>query len=211
MKKPKNNLIVFDICGTLYRSNTTYDFLLFYFNYIKSKKVKSFKRNFSIPFKLFFKLMIFLNVDYYIRKRLIKYIEGEPKGLVEKVAKKFVKEELNNRKIPFTHKALKENLQTGEKDIILISASIEPVVKAIANELKVEKYSSTLLEIKNDIYTGRIERENQGNKLRTFKEIMHKEGTASITFYTDNKEDLPLVLTADEVFILFQEKISLFG
>ena len=199
------NIVVFDICGTLYQSNTTYDFLLYYFKSIKSKKLKSFRRNFSIPFKVIFKLMILLKVDYYIRQRLIKYIKGEPVDLVEKVATKFVREILVNRKIAFTQNLIKENIIDTEIEVILISASIEPVVKAIANELGVENYFSTLLDTENDVFTGRIKKEMQGNKLPMFEKIKNND-TAYLTFHTDNKEDLPLALKADEVFILSSNK-----
>lgn len=195
------NIILFDICGTLYKSNTTYDFLLYYFKTTNSKKLKSFKCNFTIPFRVFYKFLNILNADYFIRQKLIKYIEAEPIETVQKIAKKFVEEILINQQIAFTHNQYNKSLNTEGNKVILISASIDPIVAAIANELKTDDYFSTLLETKNDKFTGNIKEEMQGNKLEMFENIYNKD-VSKITFYTDNKEDLPLALKADKVFIL---------
>ena len=66
---------VFDVCGTLYNSNTTFDFILEYHRY-RNNKVRSLYLMIllSFPCKVLNKLKLFS-----IRKRMIATLKGEEK------------------------------------------------------------------------------------------------------------------------------------
>ncbi|MCV5604550.1 hypothetical protein OFN09_31450, partial [Escherichia coli] len=77
---------VFDVCGTIYASNTTFDFII---EYHKSRgnmhKYFWAKTLLSFPFKVLNKLHLFS-----IRNSLIKTLKGESRGNLEKFGSEFV-------------------------------------------------------------------------------------------------------------------------
>lgn len=202
MDKSVNNLIVFDVCGTLYRSNTTYDFLAYYFNKKNKRKYIVLKFWYSTPGKVISKFLSFFNLENMIRKRIIGLIAGERENEVRAEAKNFVDEVLCQLKIKFCHDFLNETIEKKSNKVYLASASIEPVISAIAMKLGVTNYFSTSLEVKNGCFTGNILEDVQGTKHIQVGNLKLNSNYKNLTVFTDNKEDLNLVLQADEAFLM---------
>lgn len=173
----KNNLI-FDICGTLYNSNTTMDFC----EYRTAGFQKMFLK-FSKTFlgKVINKLSVkFFNFDL-IRMLHIRSLKDLDINTLQKDANDFVEQYLEKKKIDEVHNILKNY---DKNDVI--SATIEPLAKAIAQKLGGLKYISTTLEYKEDKCLGKIKDDLLGNKQHHFK-------NHDIEFIiTDNKSDLSL-------------------
>src|SRR5690606_27224637 len=98
---------------------------------------------------------------------------------------------LDTRKVEAVHKKL-QNARRDGKEVILLSASIEPVIEVIADMLKVDGYYCTELEKRNGKYTGKVIQDIEGRKLQRIQPNYVLEGV-ELLFYTDNKEDLPLL------------------
>ncbi|MBB1279842.1 haloacid dehalogenase-like hydrolase [Pseudoalteromonas sp. SR41-1] len=187
-----NRTIIFDVCGTLFFSNTTFDFVKYYHMH-KKNKLKSFfiKRLTGNLGKVMHR---FLNIS--IRKLIISTLKGELVSDVEYLAAEFVRSNLENKKIEsifneFTQ--LKKN-----NNVVLVSASIEPVIKSIA-ELYGVYFQCSELEIKNEKYTGIISKDLKGNK--------HLYIDSASAFYSDNLDDLACSFMVEN-FYFIRHKMS---
>jgi len=95
---------------------------------------------------------------------------------------------------------IEEYLQKGIRPLI-ISATSEFIVKAVAEKLGINDVLAIQLEIKNNAYTGQIQgvptfREGKVSRLYSWA-IEHQESTDGATFYSDSINDLPLLELVD--------------
>lgn len=188
------NKIIFDICGTLYTSNTTMDFCEYRATGTKKKILKLSK---TIFVKVINKILVkFFDYDF-IRILHVNSLKDLDKKILEKDANDFVEKYLENKKIEEVHSLLNNY---NKVDIILVSATIEPVAKAIAKKLGNLKYLATTLEYEDDKCLGIIKDDLLGNKQNYFQD----EQVAFII--TDNKSDLPLCKISKEVIIVSKKK-----
>lgn len=198
-------VVIFDVCGTLYRSNTTYDFLMYYFK--NRNTLKYYKVLFcaSFPIKAFLVIFKILGLKHDLRKFLINLLKGEGQEKVEAQAIYFAQNILANKKLTTIHNFLIIAQKEGKK-VYLASASIDPVVKAIAIELNIAQFISSTLEVDTQKqYTGRIIRDSKGLK----KEILLLEGLQfgkSATVFTDNRDDLSLIQSCSKAFVVSNKK-----
>ena len=195
-------LYLFDICGTLYRSNTTYDFLKFYFKRNNKGKYLRYRMCLSLPAKVLWKFLTFAGKRYKVRKFLIGFLKNEDVSLVTSEAHFFVKEYLNDRKINPIHQQLLEAKKNPKTEIWLISASISPVVEAIASSLGVSRFVATSLEHSNHNFTGEITEELEGKKQQILNDLGILKPSISAVVFTDSKEDKELVFMAQEAYIV---------
>ena len=193
----KKESFIFDVCDTLFNSNTTFDFLSYYFKqygYLsKFFKLKLITAKYS-PVHLLLKVLSKIyNRDYY-KITGVYLLKNHSCKEVEIGASKFIKEILLDKRIESTFKLLEENLESS----ILLSSSIEPVIKMIAKKLQIKKYFATTIGTSNGSYTGHIIQE-----IRGIKEIMVKEELNSkCTVITDNKSDYNLLSYASKRIIV---------
>ncbi|MEX5801335.1 hypothetical protein AB6H28_14185 [Enterobacter cloacae] len=158
---------IVDICHTLYRSNTTFDYVDFVLNK-KNKKIILLKVK---PIKYTLIIMgRFLHKDIY-RYLYIKRLRGFKKKELEDIANEFYKNKLNRLKILSTFNAI--NKEINNYKFILASASLNIVIEAIIKNEKIFEgiaYSSSL-DFKNDICTGKLSQDLLGNKHKYFSEV----------------------------------------
>jgi len=178
--------IVFDLCGTLFKSNTTFDYVR-YLHPIYSKII------FSLPSRLISKLFNhFLGWDL-VRKWAIYSLKGMSEVQLRSAAKQFYDEKLYWKKNDKIIALLKKNIR---ENLYIASASIEPVVSVVADRLGVGNFVSTKLEMRNGYCTGKISLDALKNKdfLLNFSEIE--------LVVTDNKSDANLIgLSRKAIFI----------
>lgn len=184
----KKKIVVFDICGTLYYSNTTFEFIQFYYDKkMKAGKRLRFKILFSRRSPLFWILLIcgqILGTDL-LKKLVVLSLKNQPRITVDAAAISFFHEKLHQKRICETFLLFDK----FEKDqILLLSATIEPVAKAIAAFLGVA-YRATELEETAGLYTGKIRKELSGKKLSALEgdDVLRVAWVVS-----DNYSDLPL-------------------
>ncbi|WP_162785171.1 HAD-IB family phosphatase [Bacillus sp. P14.5] len=153
-----NNLIVFDVCGTLFKSNTSMDFLDFIFSdNNKYKKILALKKSFlgRVINKVSYKL---LGLDLF-RLLLTRLLKGQSLNDVSKQSKVFYEEFLTTKMITPIKNKLDNHLALGE-DVILVSASYDFLIREIATQLNVRHFRASLMELNNELYTGKYERDN---------------------------------------------------
>ncbi|MGJ7031891.1 HAD family hydrolase [Niabella hirudinis] len=136
-------------------------------------------------------------IHKFFKRDLIKPIaillfRNRSEDEVQDWAEKFYNNYLSARKIESTNSIL---LNNHDYDLVLASATIDPVAKVIAGDLKPFCYFATKLERKNGIYTGRIQREISGRKPEVINEFFN--GMVSIeTAMSDNHSDYNLLHSA---------------
>lgn len=195
-------LAVFDVCGTLYSSNTTFDFLDWYFS--KDKKYQFF-RKLSKTF-----LGKLLNYPFYkfMKKDLIRligtsFLKNKSIIEIEIASKKFVKERLYSKNKLDIIKLL-ENYKKKKYVIVLVSGSYEFLIKEIALEFEVNNFFATKLQNKNDSYTGKIGNDQLFNKLVLIKTIYPKY--QDLIVVSDNLTDYSLLKAASKGFIVCNKR-----
>jgi len=191
-------LAVFDVCGTLYSSNTTFDFLDWYFS--KNKKYQFF-RKLSKTF-----LGKILNYPFYkfMKKDLIRllgtsFLKDKSITEIEIASRKFIIENLDAKKKPDIIKLL-ETYKNENYEIVLISGSYEFLIKEIALKFEVKNFFATKLQNINGLYTGKLSHDQLFNKIDLIKTIYPKY--QELIVVSDNLTDYSLLKAASKGFIV---------
>lgn len=186
---------VFDVCGTLYNSNTTMDFCEY-----RNKKVierRMLKLSKTILGRVISKIVYAIFNYDLIRSLHIKSLRGVHKRDLEADAVDFVDFYLEDKKNQQIHDIL---ASCNKESVMLATATIGPVAIAISNKLGGFKYISTSLNYDdNGICLGSLDSDLLGNKASFFDNNLE-------LVVTDNKSDLALVRKAKKSIILSKRK-----
>jgi HAD superfamily phosphoserine phosphatase-like hydrolase len=191
-------IAVFDVCGTLYDSNTTFDFLDNYFR--DDKKYMLFRKfSKSLPGKL-------LNYPFYrffqydiIRMIATGFLKGCSKSQLKDATKSFVNEELENKIKKNIHQLLNEYKQKGYA-IILMSGSYSMIVEHVSAYVGADGFFASELEVQEDYYTGKYKSDQLFNK----KEILFTRypNITELIVVSDNRTDYELMNAADKGYAI---------
>lgn len=196
---------LFDVCGTLYDSNTTYDFMHFFLRRNDRGRYYRYRFMKSILLKPLWKLLILINGNNkFNRKIFLAMLKGYQVEKVKQEAAYFVENYLSQKQNKQLHEALNQHL-SGHHQVALLSASIEPVIEAIANHLNVKMYFATRLGVSNERYNGIIEYDMEGNKNKAFENHFSDFKEAFVYFYSDNKEDINLLELVQKPVVVCKE------
>jgi len=189
--------ILVDICGTLYKSNTTFDFLSFY---LKSKPYKVFRIiSRSIFWRILNKLLFSkFHIDL-TRIIAVSFLRGSTINELKKAMEDFYMESLTHLKINSVLEVL-EYYKTAGTQIILVSATLDFIAEKIASSLDIKQWYATELVYKNDVCVGRISRDLLNMKL-PYLQTQNVNPPFS-TVLTDNFTDLDLVIEAKHAIIV---------
>ncbi len=199
---PKAQIAVFDVCDTLYYSNTTHDFVRFV---MASEQLSVAKLAFLtvnsriLPFRY-----ALIAYGVYTGNDLLKHynvsrLKGKTRRELELLSRKFVGEFLAHRPISKTQELFR-TLQEAKTQMVLCSSSIEPVVGAVAQHLGVSDYLATKLEYNADSFTGKIAEDITGKKLDAIEQAGF--GGRLTVAVSDNWSDKDLLLAADHGIVV---------
>lgn len=199
----RQKLILCDVCDTMYRSNTTFDFIRF----IVRKKGRVHQLLFQlIAHRLspLFYFLVFLNKVTRMdvtRLMAVRFLSGMSRTELDHQATIFHEEFLASR----ANQTIFEHLTNPATTVILLSASIDPVIKAIASAHQFN-YRSSTLQWENEVATGRLQTDLTGRKHELAKEIISSQAYSSLQVITDNRSDWELVKMADERFAVIADE-----
>ena len=191
---------VFDVCDTLYFSNTTYDFVDFV---VRNQEVKRsyldsvLTSQYSPLRYLLIAMSVFTGWDY-LRKFKIGMLKGYSRKELDMLASEFVVQFLDNRKIDVTHSLINEFKKRRKGRAILCSSSVEPVVAAVARNLQVDDYVCTTLKFTDDVCNGSIDHDVNREKLEDLR--MAGFDRRIELAVSDNLGDLALLKAANKSF-----------
>ena len=201
-------LAVFDVCDTLYKSNTTFDFIRF----VLETEQKSFKallfRLFTFkysPFFILFYLIQKLNKQDVCKQQCLALLKGYSNEALRELARQFKETVLEKVKIEATHQLLADCKEDGT-EVILLSASIDPVIDVIAASLGVKALSSTLAYTNTGIFNGRLDFEMTGKKQTKIEGFGYHE-TTELMVVSDNFTDKKLMSLARHKYaVIYSEE-----
>jgi Phosphoserine phosphatase len=204
------DLIVADICNTLYDSNTTFDFVRYCLDTGRLKKSLLHKISGARNAPLFWPLLVLQKLtgkDYH-KQIAVSLFKGKKVEEVEEWTKSFYDNFLSKKIIPQTNELLKS---FGKEQIVLASSTIEPVARIIASRLGLQNYVATALEVSSGRYTGKILSELSGRKLEALKEKFMKDGRKLAVVISDNFSDKDLMLSSEKKYaVCYNEKQATF-
>lgn len=179
---------VFDVCGTLYASNTTFDFIIEYHKYHRNR-LKFFWTQIllSLPFKILNRMKLLS-----IRQNMIYSLKGESKHELFDFSQIFVDRHLGNKRKQETMQLLLNDPLNS----VLMSASIDPVIIAISNHLNVKAYSSVLEYNDEGMCTGKLDVDLKGIKSNQIAESKLE------LVATDNMSDIDLIKNSTLSYII---------
>lgn len=185
----KNAVVVFDLCGTLYDVNTTFDFFDKYF-FKTNNHYQSFRnRSKLLIVKILNRIgLLVLGVDF-IRTLAVSYLRGVNRQELDKSSENYITHIHTSRKVEVIHKLLLLARQKGSP--ILVSASIDSIVRAAGQQLGFNSYFATTLEVINGELNGKIQKDLLGKKGGIIKSF--KNQNRKIYIITDNISDSNII------------------
>lgn len=182
-------LIIIDVCNTLVKTNTTYSYL----KYLMNNWIKPyFKYIFFSKLTTIACILIKYVLNFDIEEKLIgiyfKWVESKK---LKKINHKFFN--WYEKQISLEIRKVIDN-NKKENKIILLSAAINPPIDFLKKKLNIEWFSSKLEE-RQWIYNWNFEISLWWKKELIFQKwIFIINWYKSITLYTDNKDDINLML-----------------
>jgi HAD superfamily phosphoserine phosphatase-like hydrolase len=206
-KFKKEQVVIFDLCGTLYDSNTTFEFLDLYiypiskfYRFVRKITKLTIWRAFN---KILFKLLS-LDLTRYLA---LKSLNSVKTAWLQGQTHHFFTEVLVNKQIVAAQSLLKEAQKTGCK-IILMSASLDFIVAEAATRLGISHFYASNLGYDNDSCTGHLTKDLLGKKTQLCDSEHIPLSTAIVV--TDNLSDLSLVKKSAHAYIVTNKKNATF-
>ena len=182
----------FDLDGTLVVGQTTVLLVRFL------RKAGIVSRAFVMGTGLWFvgyKLGI-IKVSERSREKGAGVFAGLPEQEVDELMERFTREVLVPRFHPAATAALAEHVAEGDR-VMVISAALDPVVKALCRHLGVDQFVGTPCEVAEGRYSGRLTgpSPHAAEKVRVAEAFMQRWGAdpAECWAYADHGTDLPLL------------------
>lgn len=198
----KKKIVVFDICGTLFKSNTTFDFLDYVL--VSNKKYQLYKKIFGLFIWKFFNKLLRQICDLDLTRIIaISFLKNYDREDLRKKANCFYDKCLvlkSNINVINILNAYRQNLPCR---IIILSATIDIVAEVIAKKLKCTEFYSTQLKYSNGICSGVIQNDLLGKKKNKLKVLNIEQIDA---FYTDDISDTPVLEVAHKKVIITSHK-----
>ena len=194
------DVFVFDVCDTLFYSNTTFDFLRFVLEQQGSRGKQAVLKALTFRWSpLFVGLVVWQKAmgGDPVKAAALRLLAGTPQEELYELGRRFVAEFLPSRRIAQTHELL-TSLGRARTRVLLLSASLDPIITALAAELgKMEFVSSQLEYDVQGRCTGRLQRELTGQKQDALRQLLGAPAeTVRLAVATDNFTDRELVTQA---------------
>lgn len=199
-------LIVCDVCDTLYKSNTTFDFIRFVVTngpIFRLIALNLLTKKWSPVFLILVLLGKISGIDYG-RKLAIGFFAGIKEDQLAQASEKFFNDFLVSRRNEVVFNLLSKYRNSNK--LILASSSIQPIVQVIARANNFDDFIASKLECKYGRYTGALSLDLTGKKQSFVHEMMDREGIRELIVITDNKSDKELVSMANESFIAIKKE-----
>jgi phosphoserine phosphatase len=204
--KKNENIILIDICGTMFDSNTTFDFLDWY---VSSKRYKLFRK---LSKTWLGKLINFMfrklwHVDM-TRFIAIRFLRGYDRLTLLKAAYNFYDSYLSYRKLERVFDFLNEFRRQGYK-LVVVSATIDVIAEVIVQRNDIPCWFSSTLHYtgKKAICTGRIGNDLLGQKLKALQKAGIYPPFRCIL--TDDISDMDVIKQSKSACIVINNKTKL--
>lgn len=194
-------IIIIDICGTLYDSNTTFDFLDFSIHNTKYKCFRNLTK--TIPWRAFNHLILNLFQTDLTRYYAVKFLKGMTINELENKMDNFYVEKLSHLKHLEVWEMVEKLKKNGEQ-LILVSATLDFIAKKISSEIGIQSVFPSTLKFKNLVCRGTIKNDLLGRKVQFLESRNIYSPFKSVI--TDNFSDLEIIKVSSKNFLITKEK-----
>ena len=200
-------LFITDVCGTLVYDDTTLGLLRVHFSQQPERQwrlpmLRALTAHFS-PFRLGIAVIERLTGKHVLKHLLVRMMVNDTVSSLELNAEVYAQWLLDNRKVPAVWDVITSAIK--DKRIILASASLQPIVSALAKQLGV-RFVASELESSDGVLTGRYKRDLTGLKLQALSDLIGID--LSSRFYdaiSDNITDQELLSGAKRAYVVLHK------
>ena len=200
-------LFITDVCGTLVYDDTTLGLLKQHFSQQPERRwrlpmLRALTAHRS-PFRLGIAVIERLTGKHVLKHLLVRMLKDDTVSSLELNAEVYAKWLLENRKVPSVWQVIAPAIK--DKHIILASASLQPIVSALAKQLGV-RFVASELESSDGVLTGRYKRDLTGLKLQALSDLIGID--LSSRFYdaiSDNITDQELLSGAKRAYVVLHK------
>ena len=200
-------LFITDVCGTLVYDDTTLGLLRVHFSQQPERQwrlpmLRALTAHRS-PFRLGIAVIERLTGKHVLKHLLVRMLVNDTVSSLELNAEVYAQWLLDNRKVPAVWNVITSAIK--DKRIILASASLQPIVSALAKQLGV-RFVASELESSDGVLTGRYKRDLTGLKLQALSDLMDND--LSSRFYdaiSDNITDQELLSGAKRAYVVLHK------
>lgn len=193
-----NTVLFIDICGTIFNSNTTFDFMKYWFSETSWYKRIQLVRKLRILGFLNAKIHKWFDIDL-IRRYAISKLRGYTNQQLSEMTAKFYDEFLslviNDKVIGFIEKKRQE----GAK-LIIVSATLDCISKEVATRLNIETQYSSELDYKNGVCQGKLKNDLLASKLSMLRLL--EVDLDNYEVVTDNYSDSDIISKAKRAYLI---------
>lgn len=194
-------IVLLDICGTLYDSNTTFDFLDFH---LKSRGYRLFRRLTRFIIWRAFNKILFHTIGLDLTRMMaVRFLKGITIEQLKDAVDAFYTDWLVLQSFENVHSLVDDYRKDGKK-IVIVSATLDVIAKKVAKSLGVSEWYSTSLGVVNGRCTGKIQVDLLSRKLPFLtSQQVFPPYYATIT---DNYSDLDLIHQSKHAVIVTNQK-----
>ena len=200
-------LFITDVCGTLVYDDTTLGLLKQHFSqqperWWRLPMLRALTAHRS-PFRLGIAVIERLTGKHVLKHLLVRMLKDDTVSSLELNAEVYAQWLLDNRKVPSVWQVIAPAIK--DKHIILASASLQPIISALAKQLGV-RFVASELESSDGVLTGRYKRDLTGLKLQALSDLIGND--LSSRFYdaiSDNITDQELLSGAKRAYVVLHK------
>jgi len=198
---------IVDVCGTLVRDDTTLGLLRHHFARMGQRRMRLYILTVltakASPLRIACIVLEKLLGRHLLKHLLVSMLAGDRDVDLDISAIEYAKYLVEHRRVANVWEKL--CVTSRHEQIILASASLEPVVKALAKEIK-SRYVSSTLESRNGTLTGRYQEDLTGNKVEGISKKYGPEVlTGSYIAFSDNLTDFNLLRQASKAYVILHQ------
>ncbi len=197
-------IILIDICGTIFHSNTTFDFLDEMINTSFYKKFRKFSK--TIIWRIINKLFIISFGKDLTREIAVLSIRGYTKPELYALAETFYNLFLSPRINPVVNDYICTLKQNKDNRLILASATLDFIAEVIANKLEIKDVVATELKYDHLLCSGKIKRDLLGKKDKCL-ELSGFIPAYDMTI-TNDFSDIDLIIKSKKCMIVIEKNES---
>lgn len=200
-------LFITDVCGTLVYDDTTLGLLRVHFSQQPERQwrlpvLRALTAHRS-PFRLGVAAIERLTGKHVLKHLLVRMMKNDTVSSLELNAEIYAQWLLENRKVPAVWDVITPAIK--DKHTILASASLKPIVSALAKQLGV-RFVASELESNNGVLTGRYKNDLTGLKIQALSDFIGND--LSSRFYdaiSDNITDQELLSGARRAYVVLHK------
>ena len=202
------DVYVVDVCGTLVRDDTTLGLLRHHFARDENRRIRNMlframtaRRS---PLRLAFAVLETLAGQHLLKHAAVRLLAGDAVVVLKQSAAEYAAQLLAHRRVVSVSLLLDAPVEA--RRVVLASASLEPVVAALASTMGVRHVASGLGQ-QAGILTGRYVNDLTGRKEQALIEKYGRDVLAGqVCAISDNLSDRPLLKKAAKAYVVLHRE-----